>query len=59
MMSEENQSIDAAVKETPKMAYGEIIQNGLWKQNPGIVQLLGMCPTLAMTVSLVNGFSLG
>jgi len=58
-MSEENQSIDAAVKETPKTAYGEIIQNGLWKQNPGIVQLLGMCPTLAMTVSLVNGFSLG
>ena len=37
----------------------EIIQNGLWKQNPGLVQLLGLCPTLAMTVSLVNGFSLG
>lgn len=37
----------------------EIIENGLWKQNPGIVQLLGLCPTLAMTVSLVNGFSLG
>lgn len=37
----------------------EIIENGLWKQNPGLVQLLGLCPTLAMTVSLVNGFSLG
>lgn len=39
--------------------YGEIVENGLWKQNPGVVQLLGLCPTLAMTTSMVNGFSLG
>ena len=39
--------------------YNEIIENGLWKQNPGVVQLLGLCPTLAMTTSMVNGFSLG
>ena len=31
----------------------EIIVNGLWKQNPGVVQLLGMCPTLAVTSTLV------
>ena len=37
----------------------EIITNGLWKQNPGVVQLLGMCPTLAVTSSAVNGLSLG
>jgi electron transport complex protein RnfE len=37
----------------------EIIENGLWKQNPGVVQFLGLCPTLAMTTSVVNGFSLG
>lgn len=37
----------------------EIIVNGLWKQNPGVVQLLGMCPTLAVTSSVVNGLSLG
>jgi Na+-translocating ferredoxin:NAD+ oxidoreductase subunit E len=37
----------------------DIISNGLWKQNPGVVQLLGMCPTLAVTSSLVNGLSLG
>jgi electron transport complex protein RnfE len=42
-----------------KISYPEILRNGLWKQNPGLVQLLGLCPTLAMTVSLVNGFSLG
>lgn len=40
-------------------AYKEIIDNGLWKQNPGLVQLLGLCPTLAVTTTLVNGLSLG
>ncbi|HAJ71748.1 MAG TPA: electron transport complex subunit RsxE [Methylophilaceae bacterium] len=39
--------------------YQEIVENGLWKQNPGVVQLLGLCPTLAVTTSMVNGFSLG
>lgn len=39
--------------------YTEIIENGLWKQNPGVVQLLGLCPTLAVTTSVVNGISLG
>ncbi|PKO53813.1 MAG: electron transport complex subunit RsxE [Betaproteobacteria bacterium HGW-Betaproteobacteria-2] len=40
-------------------AYNEIVENGLWKQNPGVVQLLGLCPTLAVTTTLVNGLSLG
>lgn len=39
--------------------YKEIIDNGLWKQNSGVVQLLGLCPTLAVTTSAVNGLSLG
>lgn len=39
--------------------YKEIANNGLWKQNSGVVQLLGMCPTLAVTTSVVNGVSLG
>ena len=64
-MSEVNQEATqeaaqvAEVKAQPKVFYSEIVENGLWKQNPGLVQLLGLCPTLAMTVSLVNGFSLG
>jgi electron transport complex protein RnfE len=33
--------------------------DGFWKQNPGVVQLLGLCPTLAVTTSVVNGLSLG
>ncbi len=39
--------------------YIEIAKNGLWKQNTGVVQLLGMCPLLAVSSSVVNGVSLG
>ncbi len=37
----------------------DIFHNGLWKQNAGIVQLLGLCPLLAVSSSVVNGASLG
>lgn len=37
----------------------DIIYNGLWKQNPGIVQLLGLCPLLAISNNVVNALSLG
>ena len=36
-----------------------IFHNGLWKQNAGLVQLLGLCPLLAISNSLVNALSLG
>lgn len=52
-------TVEEKVPSTSKFSYQEIIENGMWKQNPGLVQLLGLCPTLAMTVNLVNGFSLG
>jgi len=39
--------------------YREITLNGLWKNNPAIVQLLGLCPLLAVTASVVNALSLG
>lgn len=39
--------------------YLEIAKNGLWKQNTGVVQLLGMCPLLAVSSSVVNAVSLG
>lgn len=32
---------------------------GLWKNNPILVQLLGLCPTLAVTVSAINGLAMG
>ena len=36
-----------------------IIKDGLWHNNPALVQLLGLCPLLAVTTSAVNGFALG
>ena len=35
------------------------ILKGLWIENPGLVQLLGLCPLLAVTTSFVNGLGLG
>lgn len=32
---------------------------GIWKENPVLKQLLGMCPTLAVTTSAVNGMAMG
>jgi len=37
----------------------DILHNGLWKQNTGVVQLLGLCPLLAVSSSVVNAVSLG
>lgn len=37
----------------------EIALQGLWKNNPGLVQLLGLCPLLAVTTSVINGLGLG
>ena len=37
----------------------ERLQYGLWRDNPGLVQLLGLCPLLAVTTSFVNGLGLG
>ena len=39
--------------------YGEISRNGLWNNNPALVQLLGLCPLLAVTGSVVNALGLG
>jgi len=40
-------------------SYREITHNGLWKNNPALVQLLGLCPLLAVTGSVVNAIGLG
>jgi len=36
-----------------------IWRQGLWDNNPGLVQLLGLCPLLAVTTNAVNGIGLG
>ncbi len=35
------------------------LRSGLWDNNPGLVQLLGLCPLLAVTTTFVNGLGLG
>ena len=37
----------------------EIFKHGLWDNNPGLVQLLGLCPLLAVTSTTTNGIGLG
>lgn len=39
--------------------YIERLYNGLIKENPSTVLMLGMCPTLAVTTSAINGFGMG
>lgn len=41
------------------VSYKEIGKNGLWSNNPALVQLLGLCPLLAVTGSVVNALGLG
>ena len=41
------------------MNYINIIKNGIIKENPTFVLMLGMCPTLATTTSAINGLSMG
>ena len=36
-----------------------LIENGLWKNNAALVQLLGLCPMLAVTGTVVNALGLG
>ena len=39
--------------------YTERIYNGVVKENPSLVLMLGMCPTLAVTTSAINGIGMG
>ncbi len=38
---------------------GERLYNGIIKENPTLVLMLGMCPTLAVTTSAINGLGMG
>lgn len=39
--------------------YSAIIRDGLWHNNPALVQILGLCPLLAVTATVINGLGLG
>ncbi len=40
-------------------AYRKIALDGLWNNNVTLVQILGLCPTLAITTNLINGLGMG
>lgn len=45
--------------ETTPVNYRQIITDGLWAKNAVTVQLLGLCPMLAVSGSVVNGLGMG
>ena len=46
-------------KEVIKIAADELYRRGIVKENPTFVMLLGMCPTLGVTTSALNGLGMG
>ena len=50
-----NDNNSPAVKEN----YRDYFSNGLWRNNICLVQLLGMCPALAVTTTATNGLGMG
>jgi electron transport complex protein RnfE len=43
----------------PKTEAARIVEAGLWSANAGLVQLLGLCPLLAVSTNAVNALGLG
>ena len=41
------------------MSYRNILADGVWRQNTGLVVLLGLCPLLAVTGTVINAIGLG
>jgi Na+-translocating ferredoxin:NAD+ oxidoreductase subunit E len=50
---------DATVKTTAESSGMDVFLNGIWKENPVFVMLLGMCPVLAVTNSVINAVAMG
>jgi electron transport complex protein RnfE len=43
----------------PNDGIGALLADGVWRNNIALVQLLGLCPLLAVTTTFVNGLALG
>ncbi|WP_409967329.1 electron transport complex subunit E [Bengtsoniella intestinalis] len=41
------------------MNFGKQLKEGLWSNNPVLIQLLGLCSVLAITTSVINGLGMG
>lgn len=53
-----DQTQPAKTRVSPEQLYSEFVK-GIWKENPVFVQVLGMCPTLAVTNSVKNAIAMG
>jgi H+/Na+-translocating ferredoxin:NAD+ oxidoreductase subunit E len=42
-----------------KLSFGQTFTEGIWKNNPVLILLLGMCPVLGVTSSAINGLGMG
>ncbi|WP_336368517.1 electron transport complex subunit E [Marinobacter sp. C2H3] len=47
------------MSDAPTPTAGTVIRDGLWNNNPALVQVLGLCPLLAVTSTVVNALGLG
>lgn len=41
------------------MSFSKELVKGIWRENPVFILVLGMCPTLAVTTSAINGIGMG
>lgn len=57
--SPEQPTIDMQAEAQVESQHSKIFKDGLWRNNPALIQLLGLCPLLAVTTSFVNGLALG
>lgn len=55
----EEEQIESAVENQQKSMWKEIFAQGIWKNNPAVVQLLGLCPLLAVSSTTTNALGLG
>lgn len=53
------EQIESAVENQQKSIWKEIFTQGIWKNNPAVVQLLGLCPLLAVSSTATNALGLG
>lgn len=58
-MSEQNVISQQHTADKQKNVLGERLINGIVRENPTFVLMLGMCPTLAVTTSAMNGLGMG
>ena len=55
----EEEQIESEVENQQKSMWKEIFAQGIWKNNPAVVQLLGLCPLLAVSSTATNALGLG